>query len=72
MKLSLRHKFIMLFSNISNRVSIKSWEVPAAFWEIVMPLIPQPKIDKEKQYNVRSEVKASLLKLATLRDKSNS
>ena len=31
-------------------MSIKSWEVSDAFWEIVEPLIPRPKRDDEKQY----------------------
>jgi len=31
-------------------MSIKSWEVSDAFWEIVEPLIPRPKRDGEKQY----------------------
>ena len=30
-------------------MSIKSWEVSDAFWEIVEPLIPTPKRDKEKR-----------------------
>ena len=31
-------------------MSVKSWEVSDAFWEIVEPLIPKPKREKEKQY----------------------
>ena len=31
-------------------MSVKSWEVSDAFWEIVEPLIPKPKRDREKQY----------------------
>ena len=31
-------------------MSVKSWEVSNALWEIVEPLIPTPKRDKEKQY----------------------
>lgn len=31
-------------------MSIKSWEVSDPFWEIVEPLIPMPKRDREKQY----------------------
>ena len=40
----------MLFSNGDRHMSIKSWEVSDAFWEIVEPLIPRPKRDDEKQY----------------------
>jgi transposase len=31
-------------------MSIQSWEVSNAFWEIVEPLIPKPERDKERQY----------------------
>ena len=40
----------MLFSNGDKHVSVKSWEVSNALWEIVEPLIPTPKRDKEKLY----------------------
>ena len=40
----------MLFSNGDKHMSVKSWEVSNALWEIVEPLIPTPKRDKEKQY----------------------
>jgi transposase len=40
----------MLFSNGDKRMSIKSWEVSDAFWEIVEPLTPQVKRNKEKHY----------------------
>ena len=31
-------------------MSVKSWEVSDGFWEIVEPLIPKTKRDREKQY----------------------
>lgn len=40
----------MLFSNGDKHMSVKSWEVSNALWEIVEPLIPTPRRDKEKQY----------------------
>jgi transposase len=48
--LHFRIKIDMLLSNGDRQVGAKSWEVSDAFWEIVEPLIPTPRRDKEKQY----------------------